>query len=273
MTKDYNNRIKLVTPINILDNSDFRNPVNQRNVVNWNYIGYGIDRWTTMGNNNPDITVTASGLEVNQADYIVQIFEAIKLVGVSKVTAAINVDGVIYTGTLDISDWSVGTDLPIIGYDVIPGILVTGLQWESQNLFRIYLATLSNVLISWFALYVGEYTIETLPEYHPKEYSIELAECQRYYRDIYLRGSVGFLHGDNAWFNLSFIKMRLPIPTVQVINGDNLVTKEGYFPVLSDGAYFDATNNVVLKVSNSLNLPNFYPVGAFFGHIALSADL
>ena len=33
----------------------------------------------------------------------------------------------------------------------------------------------------WAALYEGEYTAETLPEYQPKGYGAELAECQRYY--------------------------------------------------------------------------------------------
>lgn len=35
--------------------------------------------------------------------------------------------------------------------------------------------------IEWIALYEGEYTAATLPEYQPKGYWAELAECQRYY--------------------------------------------------------------------------------------------
>ena len=38
------------------------------------------------------------------------------------------------------------------------------------------------VTIRWAALYEGEYTAETLPEYQPKGYGAELAECQRYYQ-------------------------------------------------------------------------------------------
>ena len=34
----------------------------------------------------------------------------------------------------------------------------------------------------WAALYEGEYTAETLPEYQPKGYGAELAECQRYFQ-------------------------------------------------------------------------------------------
>lgn len=41
--------------------------------------------------------------------------------------------------------------------------------------------TSSDGVIKWAALYEGEYTAETLPEYQPKGYGAELAECQRYF--------------------------------------------------------------------------------------------
>ena len=270
LTKDYNNKIKIASPINILDNSDFRNPVNQRSVTDWNYIGYGIDRWFTNGV-SANISVTGNGLQ-GSANFLVQRFEKIKLNDTSKVTAAVQVNGAIYSGVINISNLTAGSDIIVI--TGIPGLSRVTLYYENNDICQFYFADLDNVKIEWAALYIGEYSTETLPEYHPKEYSTELAECQRYYRDIYLRGAVGFiLDADKATFNLGFVKMRLAVPTVQVIVGDNLVTKEGYFPVLSEGAYFEGNNNVVLKVSNSLNLSNFYPVGAFFVHIALSADL
>ena len=42
--------------------------------------------------------------------------------------------------------------------------------------------TSSGGVIKWAALYEGEYTAETLPEYQPKGYAAELLECQRYYQ-------------------------------------------------------------------------------------------
>lgn len=38
----------------------------------------------------------------------------------------------------------------------------------------------SEITVVWAALYEGEYTAETLPEYQPKGYAAELAECMRY---------------------------------------------------------------------------------------------
>lgn len=44
--------------------------------------------------------------------------------------------------------------------------------------------TSSGGVIKWAALYEGEYTAETLPEYQPKGYGAELAECLRYFERI-----------------------------------------------------------------------------------------
>ena len=42
--------------------------------------------------------------------------------------------------------------------------------------------TSSGGVIKWAALYTGEYSRATMPEYQPKGYSAELTACRRYYR-------------------------------------------------------------------------------------------
>ena len=42
--------------------------------------------------------------------------------------------------------------------------------------------TSSGGVIKWAALYTGEYSSATMPEYQPKGYSAELEECRRYYK-------------------------------------------------------------------------------------------
>lgn len=42
--------------------------------------------------------------------------------------------------------------------------------------------TASGGVIAWAALYQGTYTADTAPDYRPKGYAVEFAECQRYYR-------------------------------------------------------------------------------------------
>ena len=39
-----------------------------------------------------------------------------------------------------------------------------------------------SAVFKWAALYEGSYTADTLPDYVPKGYAAELAECQRYYQ-------------------------------------------------------------------------------------------
>ncbi len=58
--------------------------------------------------------------------------------------------------------------------------------------------TSDSATICWVALYEGEYTADTLPEYVPKGYATELAECLRYYRRSFdgtsATGQYGYQH-------------------------------------------------------------------------------
>lgn len=263
--------LRVAAPVNLLDNSDFTNPVNQRNVSIGNTPDqYFIDRWK-FNRNTDDATyqlVPGTGINFGAGTWLSQFIP---------LTQA-QMDNKTYTIAVWLADGTVWVQ-PVLftaqdSYVSAPWNNQGFGTWFTNESWRITLSNLPACTIKHIALYEGEYTAETLPEYRLKGYAAELAECQRYYRDIYLRGASGFLIDANkAVFNLDFIKMRITNPTVQVIAGDNVVTPEGYFPVLSDGAYFDNNCCVVLKVDNSFNFPVFKPIGAFFGHIALSADL
>ena len=41
--------------------------------------------------------------------------------------------------------------------------------------------TSSGGVLKWAAMYTGVYTAATIPDYQPKDYGVELAECKRYY--------------------------------------------------------------------------------------------
>ena len=169
--------VREAAPVNLLDNSDFRNPVNQRGVTTWNYIGYGIDRWFTSGT-SANIFVTGNGLQ-GSATYLVQRFEINKLRGATKVTAAVKVNGAVYSGVADISNFGTGANINMI--PVVPGTTGVYLYSETGTVAQFYFIAPSDVIIEWAALYPGEYSGENLPEYHPKGYATELAECRRYY--------------------------------------------------------------------------------------------
>lgn len=66
----------------------------------------------------------------------------------------------------------------------------------------------------WAALYEGEYTAETLPEYQPKGYGAELAECKRYYQKFSRVGNFGFAETYVCGFPFE-VEFRT-VPTVNV---------------------------------------------------------
>ena len=68
--------------------------------------------------------------------------------------------------------------------------------------------TSSGGVLKWAALYVGVYSAATMPDYQPKGYGAELAECQRYY---YRRNLFCVLHPANK-SNLSDYRGEIKFP-------------------------------------------------------------
>lgn len=146
-------------PRNLLDNSDFTNPVNQRESASskdsWQYIA---DRWLCKGAgfalNSSGITIPASG-HLAQRVPVGIVNSAAKLTAVYQKT-----DGSIATATIT---------------------KATNSYYE----YHIYNNTSAAVKVRWAALYEGEYTAENLPPYVPKGYGVELAECLRYFERVH----------------------------------------------------------------------------------------
>lgn len=186
---------------NLLDNSDFTNPVNQRGQTS--YVSgqkeYGIDRWflwSTDGTgtqtiNDGSITVaphTASNIVMSQR------FEKGYLDSSKHYTRAVRyVDGTIGIGVAVIQNQQ------STNYDVVDVIV----ESSEKTILRA-------------ALYEGSYTADTLPPYTPKGYATELAECQRYFN--VLPSASLFLAQSNAllFCNFLFPQMRI-IPTITLI--------------------------------------------------------
>ena len=141
---------------NLLDNSDFTNPVNQRgqtNYTDW----YTIDRWRIWSGST--VTVNANSVTVNgtMLQYLCGLPE-----GKSLTFAYGN---------------ETETHIGFAGYDTNLGYYYVNVptgEW------------------TWAALYEGEYTAETLPKYMSKGYGVELAECQRYYYRIPAWAPLGY---------------------------------------------------------------------------------
>ena len=185
---------------NLLDNSDFRNPVNQRDKDTYSSY-YGIDRWriyssdTSMEKKDGYIRITGAGIWQNVPNVGGKVYTL----------AAQRLDGQIYVCSGKFEN----------GVATVGGELMFNFAATQYN--SVYLAAGDWV---WAALYEGEYTVDTLPEYQSKGYGAELAECQRYY--INVRGSHAYgvlTENGTAEFIIPLpVSLRLPYPTSYEFN-------------------------------------------------------
>lgn len=165
-------------PVNLLDNSDFTNPVNQRNVSTGNATDqYFIDRWK-FNRNMDDATyqlVPGTGINLGAGTWLSQFIP---------LTQA-QMDNKTYTIAVWLADGTVWVQ-PVLftaqdSYVSAPWNNQGFGTWFTGESWRITLSNLPTCTIRHIALYEGEYTTDTLPEYKPKGYGAELAECQRYF--------------------------------------------------------------------------------------------
>lgn len=163
-------------PRNLLDNSDFRNPVNQRGKTSYTGSGYIIDRWyidvgsCTIENGNGVIVSSPDNTKMTFMQYLENI-DAEK----------------VYTFAIKDGDGNVyliqSTPGERIEKDTSFGTIIAKML-SGDLTFAITISAANSKKFIWAALYEGTYTADTLPPYVPKGYAAELAECQRYYQVI-----------------------------------------------------------------------------------------
>lgn len=168
-----------IQPRNLLDNSDFIHPVNQRAITSETSVSeysYFIDRWVNQTSEARSFTLSTSGIGLPLATTLLQKIEKIEAGKI--VTFAIKLsDGTIatLTGTVQYTSdgsWTRFASIPHSFGDM---------YMETMNGFvNVVVYNTKVITIEWAALYEGSYTADTLPPYVPKGYVAELAECQRY---------------------------------------------------------------------------------------------
>ena len=189
-----------LAPHNLLDNSDFRNPVNQRGQSSYSAAGYTIDRWNFY-NPNGDGTVTINNGYVS-------------LTGGS---GAVSLSCRFPKGFLDANKTYTSMICDNLG-NINPTSLFF---YDNFDSFEVSAGAGETKNIAWAALYEGAYDASTLPAYVPKGYAAELAECQRYYWRYWQNNNFDIGHGymnktDTANITFDFpVKMRVA-PTISI---------------------------------------------------------
>ena len=168
---------------NWLDNSDFTHPVNQRGTSSTKKDGdYIADRWIGNISNSAATGSIGSGgitLKPTSSNYvgIYQKFEHYAEMSGKVYTLGVCINGMWESTTFTMANEASGKPLP------------SGLRvYSTGNTFQVMIRNIAGatpVTIQRVALYEGSYTADTLPAYQPKGYAAELAECQRYYREVY----------------------------------------------------------------------------------------
>ena len=176
-----NQQVKKAAPRNLLDNSDFSNPVNQRGQSVYDAGVYTIDRWYAEANGASNVFQLNDGY-ITMSSHTTASKWASQRYEDNTLTA-----GETYTVAIWLLDGSV-----LVNHATIPnggGSIDVYLAEKFQarlihNSFGLILWNKADSVISYnithVGLFKGVYTAETIPDYQPKGYGAELAECQRY---------------------------------------------------------------------------------------------
>lgn len=226
-----------LNPKNYLDNSDFTNPINQREQTT--YTGsnlYTIDRWicrvdngTLTVNAGESITLTSTNTASAYWSCYLDNDTANSLKGKKVTIAAMTLeDGLFITSATIPETFTAGTNL---GQQVLTNGFIR-IQIMSTGYLGMTIGANGGKSINfiWAAMYEGEYTADNLPPYVPKGYTAELAECQRRFVNV----ANGIAYGV-ATVNGRFI-VTLPlnspiiddiVPTVSITSAMWLYTSTG----------------------------------------------
>ena len=227
-----------IQPRNLLDNSDFRKPVNQRGQTDYTSNGYTIDRWELY----------SGAVGVSSLGYITtsgQMYQKIAIPTDKVYTFAIENDA---------------------GIAVVTGIPANGIHSATLGNALIKLATIGEyveVVIEpsegyniacayWAALYEGSYTADTLPPYVPKGYAAELAECQRYFwrcNNTWFAEGAGCAFSDTE-FRASIVLPQIMRVTPTMVSSTGDTTSYG-IKIRTSGKASIAPNAVTLALKNN----------------------
>lgn len=259
-------------PRNLLDNSDFRNPVNQRGATTAEN-SFIVDRWYTFNDSQGGgAALTSSGITLSGNGYLQQ-----------RLSKGILQTDKPYTFAVYYSDSTVdvGTNGVIIfgdgDFDLVNNVYANG-------------KTISHV-----ALYEGSYTADTLPPYVPKGYAAELAECLRYFERLgstfseRIGNTVYVVSGAKSFVcSLQCSRKRIPHPSVSISDLGNYrlllkdATNASTYSAASISSFDDITTqepfisfrvNTVDAITQNSWIQLQRSDGATAAYIDVSADL
>lgn len=203
---------------NLLDNSDFANAVNQRGESIYSTSGkYTFDRWLMAADVGGMVNVGDGYIALYASSGYVdieQIFERADRMTGKAYTLAVMANGANEPYLLN---FTFGTYASVSFAD---GQIILYHYNSDRVIIRVANAGASWVGFTWAALYEGTYTADTLPEYIPKGYAAERAECLRYYEALY--GAFVVMSNGKTLTSVQGYSPKRIAPTVSISTGDTI---------------------------------------------------
>ena len=277
---------------NLLDNSDFANPVNQRGRSGTyegvsNYTTFVIDRWKTWST-GCTYTLSSAGLQIanlnasssNGPWEVLPNPERMK--GKTYTLAVWYNGGNVACGNVAVPTGTLTEDKYLSAVSASgtrPGLRFIIASTYSSIDFQIMISAGQTVTVEWAALYEGAYTADTLPSYQPKGYAAELAECQRYYQTIPALTHIPGITNTSVSFGAKYKIPTMRIaPTVSIASGQEVSIYTGEYSASTTNYTMQCAtmpNQMILNLSLGAGSFVAYKPGmlTFPVEIALSADL
>ena len=278
------------SPRNLLDNSDFTDPVNQRGSTSYenktNSWQYTIDRWKCYNGSltiadgyiNWDTNTDAVYKRLAQplekplkagATYTLALLARVNRVGgIATVRLSEGTANISGASSTKFTDATAGFEWFLCSFTPSADVATPCFELLTQNTSDSFI----NIDIKYAALYEGKYTVDTLPAYAPKGYGTELLECQRYYVPVF-----NWQHGSKPTGDSFGISIATPvpmrrIPTIIVKDSFSLFTSSGWTALTLNAVRYEYANmyRVICTLESSITDGIDYLVQ---GISALSADL
>lgn len=260
---------------NLLDNSDFTNPVNQRGKTSWtNWNDYTVDRWIFRNNHVSEASVGVSGMSITTGSseiYFEQPFDKSviqRYIG-KTLTLVFSTNEGLLIKKWTVVDGSYGRE-SIGNFQMTIGCLTNG--W-----IDFVVPANKTINIYWAALYEGSYDASTLPAYVPKGYAAELAECQRYYYQSW-NGSEfnkGYITREAiSASSLALIEFPIEMRIVPTITFYTAANETGVVKEWTTNSSVSATQNYTSTKAFGVSGGGNFTIGkTYYFHYSASADL
>lgn len=276
-----------IQPRNLLDNSDFTNPVNQRGETSYESTSaaiYGIDRWklnATTGvkaelipSEGIQLTNTRTDARVPFAQYLEEAY-----IGKTLTAALCDADtGIVYCASGVVPSPTTSTQMFSVA-DFNNHTLRLEMNSSGRLTWTLMIAQGKTLKLRWAALYEGAYTADNLPPYMPKGYEAELRECLRYYqkfsRNVLFHGAASsetaILAAANTRECMRATPNLIGTPIIVSLRGAGKSLSD-VTPTAASVSYYDDNGMLRLQL-NTTGLTAKYTYEVILKDFAISADL